>query len=100
MLAPPQLLTRVEPGIPDRLSGPRDALAAAHPLVAVAPCSAPTGLDSGEPRCRRNTASTANDPTASSSDCQFCRLRFQKSADPRYPTQSIGSSRWPSCSLL
>jgi hypothetical protein len=55
----------------------------AQPLVAVAACSAPTGLDSGEPRCRKNTVSTANDPTASSSDCQFCRLRFQKSADPR-----------------
>ncbi len=28
--------------------------------------------------------STALEATASSSDCQFCRVRFQKSAAPRY----------------
>ena len=49
----------------------------------VASCGAPTGLDSGEPRWRRKIDSTAIEPTARNSDCQFCSVRFQKSELPR-----------------
>lgn len=41
----------------------------------------PTGLDSAEPRCRKKIEKATIEPTASSSDCQFCSVRFQKSAE-------------------
>src|SRR5689334_6466439 len=40
------------------------------------------------------------DATASNSDCQFCRVRFQKSGSPRYCAQLTGSCRLLSCSSL
>src|SRR5437660_5718730 len=52
-------------------------------VLDVSGCGAPTCLDSEEPRWRRYTAKIAMDPTASNSDCQFCRVRFQKSGSPR-----------------
>ena len=55
----------------------------AQPSTPVEAWAAPTGLDSGEPRWRRYTASTAIDATARNSDCQFCSVRFQKSARER-----------------
>ena len=33
-------------------------------------------------------------PTARNSDCQFCRVRFQKSDDTTYPAQLTGSCSW------
>ena len=42
-----------------------------QPVCPVVSCGAPTGLDSGDPRCRRYTLNTTIDPTASISDCQF-----------------------------
>lgn len=42
-----------------------------HGASGVSSWEAPTGLDSGEPRWRRNTAKIAIEPTANSSDCQF-----------------------------
>src|SRR3954469_20226743 len=66
----------------------------------VVECGAPTGLDSGEPRWRRKTAKTANEPTARNSDCQFCSVRSQKSEEPRYCHSDSGASRWSSWSAL
>src|SRR6478752_7569096 len=44
--------------------------------------------------------STTMLPTARNSDCQFCRVRFQKSAEAAYPAQLTGSCRSASrCSL-
>ena len=45
--------------------------------------AAPTGFDSGDPRCRRKIAITAKEPTARNSDCQFWSEASQKSAEPR-----------------
>src|SRR4051812_39219034 len=64
-----------------------------QPDSSVTPCSAPTGLDSGEPRWRRYTLNTAMEPMARNSDCQFCSVRFQKSADTRYSPQETGSPK-------
>lgn len=52
------------------------------PSTPVEVWAAPTGLDSGEPRCLRYTERTAMEATARSSDCRFCRVRPQKSAEP------------------
>ena len=50
----------------------------------VASCGAPTGLDSDDPRWRRYIESAIMLPTARNSDCQFCSVRFQKSAPRTY----------------
>src|SRR6478609_3781683 len=39
-------------------------------------------------------------PTARNSDCQFCRVRFQKSDDTTYEAQLTGSCSWLSCCSL
>src|SRR5437868_6954990 len=73
-------------------------LAAAPPQTSepVVACGAPTGLDSGDPRWRRNTVKRANEPTARNSDCQFCSVRSQKSEEPRYCHSDSAASRWSS----
>ena len=58
-----------------------------YPLLPVSACGAPTGFDSGEPRWRRKTERIAIDPIARNSDCQFCSVRFQKSAVVTYVDQ-------------
>ena len=52
--------------------------ACGQPSTPVLSCGAPTGFDSGEPRWRRYTVRTANEPTARNSDCQFCSVPSQK----------------------
>src|SRR5919112_3874739 len=42
--------------------------------------------------------STAIEPTARNSDCQFCRVRDQKSASRMYSLHRIGS--WRRCSRI
>src|SRR3954468_5862580 len=44
--------------------------------------------------------STAMEPTASISDCQFCRVRFQQSGCSREGPQDPGACRLPSCCSL
>src|SRR5215207_1088389 len=44
--------------------------------------------------------SSTIEATARNSDCQFCIVRFQKSAEVTYPTQDTGSDRSDSCSAL
>lgn len=66
-----------------------------QPSTPVAEWEAPTGLDSGDPRCLRQMARTAMEATASSSDCQFRRVRLQKSGSalagsPASPSQRSG----------
>ena len=60
----------------------------------------PTGFDSGEPRWRRKIVSTANEPTARNSDCQFCSVASQKVAEPTKESQETPASPWAACSLL
>ena len=45
-------------------------------------------------------ASTAIEPTARNSDCQFCSVASQKSEEPRYCSQESGSCSCSSCSAL
>jgi hypothetical protein len=68
---------------PSPCQGPAVEPLTRQPDSAVVACGSPTGFDSGEPRWRRYTANTAIEPTARNSDCQFCRVRFQKSGSTR-----------------
>jgi hypothetical protein len=54
-----------------------------QPSTSVAWCGAPTGLDSGEPRCTSQTVATMNSRNCRYSDCQFSATSTAKSEEMR-----------------
>jgi hypothetical protein len=74
------VVKRASPGVLRQRAGRAEG-GPAQPSTPVDSCGAPTGLDSVEPRWTSNSDSTNIYSTARNSDCQFCRVRFQKSAE-------------------
>ncbi|KMS81578.1 hypothetical protein ACZ91_60820 [Streptomyces regensis] len=62
--------------------------------------AAPTGLDSGERTLAQIDGEDGHRGDGQQFRLQFCRVRSQKSAEPRYADQEIGAWSWRRCSSL